>query len=169
MRKYNRKNRKLKKTETVNKSNRKFYTEYLQSDEWQLKRLQKAKEQHYTCENCGKVVRYGFHIHHKTYKNLGNEPLSDLMFLCESCHKELHIALSAKRNNERKKEEENKKVCANCFFSQCMQYRGTTAKTVLWCNLKCCECKGNICSKYRKGELKVIEQLKKRKNKKIRE
>lgn len=29
-------------------------------------------------------------LHHKTYKNLGNEKLSDLVYLCNKCHHETH-------------------------------------------------------------------------------
>ena len=66
------------------------YKEYLKSDEWQQKRIDKARQMNYTCEICGKVVVFGFHIHHKTYKHIFNEPLSDLQFLCEECHEKKH-------------------------------------------------------------------------------
>lgn len=29
-------------------------------------------------------------VHHKTYDNMGKEPLSDLVFLCKVCHKKAH-------------------------------------------------------------------------------
>ena len=66
------------------------YKDYLKSDEWYRKREEKARKMNYTCESCGKIVVKGYHIHHKTYKHLYNEPLSDLQFLCEECHKKFH-------------------------------------------------------------------------------
>lgn len=69
------------------------YQAYLNSNEWFIKRMEKAREQHYTCQKCKKVIMHGFHIHHKTYKNFGNEPLSDLMFLCEECHMKVHASI----------------------------------------------------------------------------
>lgn len=68
----------------------KRYTDYLNSPEWKYKRQLKAKKAHYTCELCGKIVKKGYHIHHKTYEHFGHEPLSDLEFLCEDCHWGLH-------------------------------------------------------------------------------
>ena len=66
------------------------YEAYLKSDEWRQLRTRKAIQMNYTCENCGKYVLYGFHIHHRTYKRLYHERLSDLQFLCAECHDELH-------------------------------------------------------------------------------
>ena len=37
------------------------YQEYMCSEEWALKRTQKANEQRFTCELCGVVVLKGFH------------------------------------------------------------------------------------------------------------
>ena len=143
---------------------KKRYEEHLQSDKWKAIRKAKAEEQHYTCERCGKVILHGFHIHHKTYQNLGNEPLSDLMFLCEDCHIEIHIGLKAKKNNKGKKPTEQK-ACSTCFYSQTMRYKGKQGKTVLWCNLYCREC-GEVCKRYRKGAVKIIPKQKKTKKRK---
>ena len=32
------------------------------------------------------------HIHHITYKNVGNEPLTDLVAVCGECHAKLHTS-----------------------------------------------------------------------------
>lgn len=66
------------------------YIEYLQSNQWQAKRRLKAKQQNYTCQKCHKKILKGFNIHHITYKRFKKERLSDLMFLCEDCHKSFH-------------------------------------------------------------------------------
>lgn len=63
--------------------------------EWEEKKKTKAQEQNYICEQCGSICRNrdlsGFVVHHKTYTHLGDEPLSNLMFLCQKCHIKLHI------------------------------------------------------------------------------
>lgn len=73
------------------------YKEYLKSDEWQQKHIDKARQMNYTCEFCGKIVVKGFHIHHKTYKHIFNEPLSELQFLCEDCYEKKHKEKAPKK------------------------------------------------------------------------
>lgn len=128
----------------------KKYSEYLLTNHWKAKRIEVAQRENYICEMCGCKVDVGFHIHHKTYKNLGNERSKDLMFLCEKCHTELHISLRAKKNNIKKKKD-NRKACNNCYFSQIMLFKSKNSKGVLWCNKKCTTCDWGICSFYRKG------------------
>lgn len=41
------------------------------------------------CEECG-VESVPFEVHHKTYRNIGNEKLDDLQVLCNKCHKAAH-------------------------------------------------------------------------------
>lgn len=142
---------------------KKRYEEHLQSDKWKAIRKTKAEEQHYTCESCGKVVLVGFHIHHKTYKNLGNEPLSDLMFLCEDCHKQIHIELNAKKNAKKKKS--NRKTCANCLFSKKVKHKGARTVTVLYCSIFNCEC-FETCNRYIKSGVQPVKKKKKTKRRK---
>lgn len=105
----------------MNREDRIVYESYLKTNEWKNKRIQKAEQQNYKCEICGKTVLSGYHIHHKTYKNFMNEPLSDLQFLCEDCHKEVH-----RKKHERtaygvkSKPKNNKKVI------QVIKVRGAT-------------------------------------------
>lgn len=40
------------------------------------------------CKACGSNHRLA--VHHLSYKNFGNEPMSDLMGLCHSCHIQVH-------------------------------------------------------------------------------
>lgn len=40
------------------------------------------------CAACGKTPAQ---LHHKTYKNLGNEKPSDVVFLCGTCHSAVHV------------------------------------------------------------------------------
>lgn len=154
------------------KEYRKNYEEYLQSKEWQEKRKHIAELHKYTCQVCGKVVLKGFHIHHKTYAHFKHELDSELMFLCEDCHTNIHIGLQAKKNNAKKPKEE-RKTCSNCFYSQRMTYKSKfrkSSKKVLWCNYKYCEATNFICEHYKKGKTTVIQPEKKGKkvkNKKV--
>lgn len=42
------------------------------------------------CFCCWAEWRPGFHLHHRTYKNLGNERLMDLVPVCQDCHDLIH-------------------------------------------------------------------------------
>lgn len=66
------------------------YHEYILSSKWKRKREQKLREVGYTCENkhCGS--NQGLQVHHKTYKRLGHERMSDLRVLCRFCHEDEH-------------------------------------------------------------------------------
>lgn len=78
---------------TDNKEKRQMidYKSYIHSPEWQATRKRwldsgLLKE----CYFCTKPYEPGFHLHHRTYKNLGKERLMDLVLCCESCHTEVH-------------------------------------------------------------------------------
>jgi hypothetical protein len=62
------------------------HREYLKSATWQDIRKQVLERDNYTCK-CGQK---GYDVHHKTYKNWGNENLNDLITLCRSCHEQQH-------------------------------------------------------------------------------
>jgi len=58
---------------------------------WRLRRLGACGK----CEICCKTFQEGEpqHVHHRTYKNYGDEEWDDLVICCESCHiKEARIA-----------------------------------------------------------------------------
>ncbi|MDE0084752.1 MAG: hypothetical protein OXU23_03505 [Candidatus Poribacteria bacterium] len=76
----------------ISKDWNKYYNLYIQSDEWKKKRKEVLKRDGYLCI-CGSKATM---VHHKRYHHIGNEPLSDLVALCEYCHADLH---------ERRKEE----------------------------------------------------------------
>jgi hypothetical protein len=85
---------------------------YVASEAWQYKRLQKllslagiaahsyenidwlaqqASRHLYSCETCGsRGSQAEVQVHHRTYRNLGREPLDDLVILCGFCHQALH-------------------------------------------------------------------------------
>ena len=64
------------------------YTEYLQTPEWKRRAANaKARVDHHCqlCNNQGEL-----HVHHRTYRNKGNEQYHDLIVLCATCHKKHH-------------------------------------------------------------------------------
>lgn len=132
------------------------YEKHLKTEKWANTRQLKAKEQNFTCEMCGVEVLKGFHIHHKTYKHLGNEKLEDLMFLCENCHKNIHIVLKAQHNNKKKKPQ-NQKACNTCFFSKIIRYKGKIHKDILYCTYHLKEC-DVICKNFKKGAKKRFKK-----------
>lgn len=62
------------------------YMEYIQSDEWDVRRKRCLDLAKYHCERCG-IGGVTLHVHHKTYRNFKNEPQSDLEALCVGCHR----------------------------------------------------------------------------------
>lgn len=69
------------------------YPAYLQTDHWQNLRLQMLQLSGYRCQLCntGNAV---LHVHHRSYENRGQEPLSDLIVLCADCHGKFHDKLA---------------------------------------------------------------------------
>jgi hypothetical protein len=69
----------------------KDYEAYIRSAAWRAVRerfiASKIKK---VCMGCGKPWGKGDHLHHRTYKNLGNERLMDLVPLCQPCHTRVH-------------------------------------------------------------------------------
>ena len=74
--------------EKVNRLWRDYYDAYLSSPEWQEKRRQVIALCGNKCQACG--ANPVQHVHHLNYQNLGNEPLSELAGVCESCHRAMH-------------------------------------------------------------------------------
>lgn len=77
------------------------YADYLKTKHWKGLRISIAEEKKYICERCYGSFKTGFHIHHNTYKNLGNEKLKDLGFYCNRCHSVLHNDRKNKREFNR--------------------------------------------------------------------
>ena len=63
-----------------------YYPEYLASPAWKKKRDVVMLRDNHRCA-CGAKAE---HVHHKTYDNVGKEPLYDLVPLCEKCHDRYH-------------------------------------------------------------------------------
>lgn len=65
------------------------YNRYINSRAWKLKRLAVLTRDHFRCVKCKRAR--ATQVHHKTYINLGNEPLEDLESLCRPCHQKTTI------------------------------------------------------------------------------
>lgn len=64
---------------------------YLNSSPWKQLRKSVLERDNYCCVICKST--YDLNVHHLSYKNLGNEPISDLVTLCSSCHTDRHEIL----------------------------------------------------------------------------
>lgn len=67
---------------------RKAYEEYLKTDRWKDKRNLVLERDNYICCACRR--RSATQVHHLTYQNLFNEPLFELVSVCDICHEHLH-------------------------------------------------------------------------------
>jgi hypothetical protein len=70
------------------------YSAYMQSKHW--KKLKKRFKASKLARNCCWICddKKNLHLHHKTYRRIGNEHLNELVELCEKCHFELHDKLN---------------------------------------------------------------------------
>lgn len=67
------------------------YRKYLRSPEWKATKIRYLKSRMpKECGVCGADWNNAMQFHHKTYKNLGNERLMDIVPVCDACHKLVH-------------------------------------------------------------------------------
>lgn len=64
------------------------YSTYLSSQKWKEKRIAVLERDNYLCQGCRN--QKASQVHHLSYKNVGNEFLSELISLCSECHSKLH-------------------------------------------------------------------------------
>lgn len=67
------------------------YRDYLAGEHWQdvRARYRASKlSKNGCCAGCGS--RTGLALHHRTYKRLGAERLTDLILVCGACHTDIH-------------------------------------------------------------------------------
>jgi 5-methylcytosine-specific restriction endonuclease McrA len=64
---------------------RKRYEDHIRSEKWAIKRAFALNRAGKACEKCGYM--FGLQVHHKHYRNLGDEKPEDLEVLCLDCHK----------------------------------------------------------------------------------
>ncbi len=89
------------------------YKQYLKTRHWKSIKQAVFESRVYECTKCG--VGKNLHIHHLTYDRVGKERLSDLIYLCETCHSEVHSkykldkVITKKQYIKRKKSKKTKK------------------------------------------------------------
>lgn len=67
------------------------YKDYIKSNEWKEVSRQAKERAGYRCQLCNRSGDdKSLHTHHRTYDRLFFELESDLIVLCESCHKKFH-------------------------------------------------------------------------------
>jgi transcription elongation factor Elf1 len=64
------------------------YNGYLQTPKWRDKRDRVLRRDNYVCKAC--EHRRATQAHHLTYKHAFDEPLFDLIAICDLCHESLH-------------------------------------------------------------------------------
>lgn len=64
------------------------YADYLKTEHWQTTRQKALKRAGYKCQLCSSTEN--LQTHHNTYERLGGEKPTDLVVLCDDCHKTHH-------------------------------------------------------------------------------
>lgn len=63
------------------------YNQYLESKDWQARRLMVLKRDGYLCKSCGQAR--ATQAHHLTYDHGMDAPLFDLVAVCDGCHRRI--------------------------------------------------------------------------------
>jgi hypothetical protein len=64
------------------------YETYLQSSQWKARRKYILTAGRHRCQVCSS--KDALHVHHRSYKRLGDERIDDLVVLCKTCHDLFH-------------------------------------------------------------------------------
>lgn len=98
--------------------NEDWQSTYYKSRHWRAKRLERLQFDEFRCCNCRSTET--LEVHH-WYYDLFNEDISDLMTLCERCHKKIHAYEAVKISFPRYVAEE--------IFKQCSENEAYTTTT----------------------------------------
>ena len=95
------------------------YKKYLRSDYWDNIKNQVLKRDNYRCRLCNSKV--DLQVHHRTYENLENEKLEELITLCKKCHyvthkRNPHLSYQVYCDNKRCEAIEDKKDVIKQFI-----------------------------------------------------
>lgn len=74
--------------QSVDQSYRERYEAYINSSRWERRRVAYFSRHPKVCRACGSKTQ--IHLHHHTYKRMGNEMDEDLVPLCQGCHDLCH-------------------------------------------------------------------------------
>lgn len=64
------------------------HNKYINSDKWKSKRIKVLNRDKWLCQACLKNKAES--VHHLTYANFEDEPLFDLISVCNPCHEKIH-------------------------------------------------------------------------------
>jgi 5-methylcytosine-specific restriction endonuclease McrA len=81
-------NKKKKKSKIKPKYLKKYHRYLRSSKEWATIKIELYASRGKKCEVC--YSTYKLQVHHRTYKNIYNEEPSELVILCDVCHKKAH-------------------------------------------------------------------------------
>ena len=77
-----------RKPKTLHRQRQEEYRRYLKTDHWKVTRAEALRRGHYKCHDCGSTTN--LQVHHLTYARRGHERQSDLVVVCDKCHKKRH-------------------------------------------------------------------------------
>lgn len=60
------------------------HTQYLKTEDWKKRRTLVLKRDNYLCQSC--LENKATEVHHKSYRYWKNEPLFELISVCNNCH-----------------------------------------------------------------------------------
>jgi 5-methylcytosine-specific restriction endonuclease McrA len=63
------------------------HSNYIKSEQWKQKRELVLKRDNYLCQAC--LTEKATQVHHTSYKHWRNEPLFELVSVCEMCHEKI--------------------------------------------------------------------------------
>lgn len=120
----------------------KGYENYLKSKHWIKFRTKILKNIKY-CSLCNEKKRF-YHLHHLSYKNLGNEKPEDVLVLCNECHKLSHKfnedLVGIKNEYKIEGRKKNKKCTGKC--NKCKHYTFIKIKSSKFIKVPYCKYKG---------------------------
>lgn len=75
------------------------YEKYISSPGWGRKRKERLFIDKHRCRTCGLSHEEGtsLEVHHVSYENFGDEPMSDLITLCRQCHEAITNVIRHRR------------------------------------------------------------------------
>lgn len=68
----------------------------MKSRVWRSLRSKVLRRDSYLCQSCSNDQE--LEVHHISYKNFGNESLSELVTVCRTCHQSIHDQLGYEHN-----------------------------------------------------------------------
>jgi 5-methylcytosine-specific restriction endonuclease McrA len=74
------------------------YEAYIHSAKWERRREWALRFWGYRCAIC--FSANNLEVHHRTYERLGDEIITDLIVLCDDCHKTHHATINRTNGGE---------------------------------------------------------------------